>query len=70
MKEITLKIPDQKLEFAVELFHQLGLEIVAEPSITEEHKAIVRERIASLSEEELIPWVEARKQLSFKKSRG
>jgi len=65
MKEITLKIPDQKLEFAIELFHQLGLEIVAEPHIPEEHKAIARERIASMSEGELIPWEEARKQLTY-----
>lgn len=68
MKEITLKIPDQKLEFAIELFHQLGLEIIGEPAIPEDHKAIVRERIESMNDEDLISWEEAREQLTFKKT--
>jgi hypothetical protein len=66
MKEITLKIPDQKVDFVIELFQQLGLEIVAETEIPEEHKSIVRERIKTSSAEDMIPWNEARKQFTFK----
>lgn len=45
MKEVTLKIPDNKVEFFIELIKALGLEISEEEDILEEHKRIVRERI-------------------------
>ena len=45
MKEITLKVPDHKVDFVMELIEQLGLDVSGEPDIPEEHKAIVRERI-------------------------
>ncbi|MBO6586458.1 MAG: hypothetical protein JJ953_10165 [Gracilimonas sp.] len=68
MKEITVKIPDQKVDFFMELIAQLGLDAEQHEdfAIPEEHKAIVRERIKNSSPEELIPWEEARKQLRFK----
>ena len=67
MKEITLKVPDQKVDFVLQLIEQLGLETsTALEEIPEEHKAIVRERIKTSKPEDLIPWEEARKQFTFK----
>lgn len=45
MKEITLRNPDKKLSFFMELYSQLGIEVSDEVTIPEEHKAIVRHRI-------------------------
>lgn len=58
MKEITLKIPDNKVEFFMELIKQLGLEFSEEKDILEEHKHIVRERIKMSvgSPSRLIEW--------------
>jgi hypothetical protein len=67
MKEVTLKIPDKKFGFFMELFKQLGIEVADEMEIPEEHKAIVRERIKNAKPEDMIPWEEARKQFKFKK---
>lgn len=66
MKEVTLKIPDNKYSFFMELVGNLGFEKVEDIDIPEEHKAIVRERIKNSKPGELIPWQEARKQLRFK----
>ena len=66
MKEVTLKIPDKKLGFFMELIKQLGFEVSEEVEIPEEHKAIVRERIKTANAEEMIPWKEARKQFTLK----
>jgi hypothetical protein len=65
MKEVTLKIPDKKLSFFFELMKQLGFEISSETEVPEEHKSIVRERIKTAQQEDMIPWKEARKKLSF-----
>jgi len=48
MKEITLKIPDKRFNFFMDLIKQLGFEISRENEIIEipeEHKSIVRNRI-------------------------
>jgi len=66
MKEITLKVPDHKVDFVMELIEQLGLDVSSEPYIPEEHKTIVRERIKNSNPEDLIPWEKARKQFTFK----
>ncbi len=66
MKEVILRIPEQKLDFFMELFRQLGIEVSQEEEIPEEHKAIVRERLKNSRPEDMIPWEEARKRLSFK----
>ena len=50
----------------MELFRQLGIEVIEEMEIPEKHKAIVRERIKTTRPEELIPWDEARQQFRFK----
>ncbi|RPA68715.1 hypothetical protein EF405_09095 [Cyclobacteriaceae bacterium YHN15] len=67
MREVTIKIPEEKFEFYMELFGQLGLETEFEHEIPEEHKEIVRERIKNSKSEDLIPWEEERKMLKFKK---
>lgn len=68
MAEITLKIPDTKLKFFMELVKQLGFEVsVRDLHIPEEHKELVRDRIKTAKKEDYIPWEEARKQLKFKK---
>ena len=66
MKQVTLRIPDSKYHFFMELVRNLGFEKAEDLDIPEEHKAIVRERIKNSKPEELIPWQEARKQLRFK----
>lgn len=66
MKEVTLKIPDDKYLFFIELVRNLGFEKSEELDIPEEHKNIVRERIKNSKPKELISWQEARKQLRFK----
>ncbi|HNP18191.1 MAG TPA: hypothetical protein PKL31_07155 [Fulvivirga sp.] len=66
MKEVTLKIPDNKYQFFMELVRNLGFEKIEDFDIPEEHKVIVKERIKNSKVEELIPWQEARKQLHFK----
>jgi len=66
MKELTLKIPENKLSFFLELVKQLGIEVSDSSEIPEEHKAIVRERINTANPKDMIPWEEARKQFTFK----
>lgn len=66
MKQITIKLPSEQLAFFKQLVEKLGFSIDEEPSISEEHRSLVRERIRKSKPEELIPWKEARKQLRFK----
>ncbi len=57
MTEITLKIPDSKLEFFIELFKKLGLEIKNKNfSIPQKHQNIVLDRIANTNDDELLDW--------------
>ena len=60
MKEITLKIPEERLSFFMELVEQLGFEIAGELEISEEHKALVRERIIKSDQDpdRLLDWEE------------
>ena len=67
MKEVTLKIPDKKLGFFMELVKQLGFEVSQEIEIPDEHKDIVRRRIKSAKPEDMISWEKARKQFTFKR---
>jgi hypothetical protein len=75
MKEITLKIPNKKLSFFLELVRQLNIEIteevdlageVDETEIPEKHKEMVRQRIETANPKEMVPWSEARDQFKFK----
>jgi len=62
MKEITLKVPDHKIDFIIELIEQLGLEVTEDIEIPEEHKEIVRERIrkSNASPDRLLNWDEVK----------
>jgi hypothetical protein len=66
MKEVTLRIPDKKFGFFMELIKQLGFEVTEEVEIPEEHKDIVRGRIKTSKPEEKVAWKDARKQFTFK----
>jgi hypothetical protein len=67
MREVTLKIPEEKFEFYMELFEQLGLEAEMEYDIPEEHKEIVRERIKRSNEnpELLLDWDTVKDNFDF-----
>ncbi len=45
MKEVTIKIPENKFNFFIELVHQLGYEVTHHYEIPEEHMSIVMERM-------------------------
>jgi hypothetical protein len=67
MTEVTLKIPDGKLSFFIELVKSLGYECdFSMDEIPEEHKNLVRERIKTADENDYVSWENARKQLKFK----
>jgi hypothetical protein len=68
MQQVTLNIPDQQMEFFLQLVNKLGFEMnkLNEFDIPEEHKTIVRERIRTADSREQLSWKEARKQLKFK----
>lgn len=67
MKEVKLMIPDDKLDFFLNLIEELGYEISILEDIPERHKSIVRRRIEESKEEELLSWEEAREDF-FPKS--
>jgi hypothetical protein len=56
MREITLKVPDKKFAFFMELMANLGFEVADDTLMSEEHKNLVRERIKSSKEEDLLDW--------------
>jgi hypothetical protein len=66
MKEITLNIPDSKLEFFWALIKEHGFEVQNEIDIPEEHKSIVLERIKNSIPSETLNWQDARKGFTFK----
>lgn len=67
MKVVTLKIPDNKIGFFMELIEQLGYEVAEEVEIPEEHKAIVRERIKKSIQnpERLLDWEQVQDNFKF-----
>lgn len=57
MKEVTLKIPESKLDFFMELVSQLGLEVSEEDFvIPEEQKKMILDRVKYTREEDLLNW--------------
>ncbi len=62
MKEIILRIPDDKVDFVLELIEELGLEKTDELEIPEAHKEIIRERIRKSKEnpDRLLNWEEVK----------
>jgi len=58
MKQVTVNIPEQKLEFFKALVQQLGFEITNN-SIPQEHMDIVEERMRNSDPNKLLTWDEA-----------
>lgn len=66
MKEITLKIPDEKLNFSMDLINKHGFDIVESSEISEEHKELVRERLVKNIDENLKIWDEVVHTVKYK----
>jgi hypothetical protein len=60
MKEVMVKIPENRFDFFMELVRQLGIEATPHETIPKAHQAIVRERIKASDEmpEKLLDWEE------------
>jgi hypothetical protein len=67
MKEVTIKIPEGKINFILELLDQLGIEVAQRYEIPEEHMNIVRDRISKsvLDPDRLEDWDSAKKKLNL-----
>ncbi len=67
MKEVTVRVPDKKVAFFMELVKELGIEVSDEVEIPEEHKAIVLERMkkAKKNPERLLDWDKVRDSFKF-----
>lgn len=67
MKEVTLKIPDQKFDFFMNLVKELGFEVSEKVEIPEEHKKFVRERMKKSEDnpKRLVEWDEVRENFKF-----
>ena len=67
MTQVTLNIPDNKLEFFLQVFLQLGLEVDEQSIVIPEwQKEEVRRRIKETKDEDYVSWEEAQKQFKFK----
>jgi hypothetical protein len=67
MKEITLKIPDNKFKFFMDLIEQLGIEAKdVDGEIPLEDQELVRNRIKTAKQEDYISWNEAKEHLKYK----
>ena len=69
MREVTIKLPEERYRFVMELLANLGLEVASDMEIPEWQKNMVCERIAEYEANPgiAIPWNEARKQIKTKK---
>jgi hypothetical protein len=67
MKEVTLKIPDQKFDFFMNLVKELGFEVSEKVEIPEEHKKVVRERVKKSEDkpQRLVEWDKVKDNFKF-----
>lgn len=67
MKQVTLNIPDNKFQFFMELVKNLGFIKTSVSDIPEEHKKIVRKRIAESTKnpERLLDWDEVKNDFNL-----
>ena len=66
MKEITLKIPEDKFDFFMEIFNQLGLETSDNDFVIPEwQKEVVLERIKNAKEEDFFSIDELNKKIKL-----
>lgn len=58
MREVTIRLPEERYSFFMELIANLGLEVESDIDIPEWQKNIVRERIAEYkaNHDIAIPW--------------
>lgn len=65
MKQITLKIPEKKFNFFLELFKQLGLEITEQIEVPEWQQAEVLKRmeLSKANPERLLDWEQVKEEL-------
>jgi hypothetical protein len=64
MKQITLNIPEQQVEFFMNLIKRLGFEALQD-NIPEEHKKIVRDRIKNTNTQDYVSWESIENQITF-----
>jgi uncharacterized membrane protein len=67
MKEYTIRIPENKAEFFLELLRQLGIRDVAEKEIpvTEAQKELILNRIANSKSGDLEKWDDVKDTFVF-----
>ena len=67
MKQVILTIPENKFQFFMELIKNLGFINPTEIDIPEEHKQIVRERIAESDKNptKILDWEEVKNDFSY-----
>lgn len=65
MKEITLKIPDKKMEFFLQLIRELGFEVHDVTEIPEEQQEEVKTRLELIDSVKMSTrsWKEAEKEI-------
>ena len=66
MKQVTVNVPESKLNFFLQLLDSLGLSS-SEKDITipEEHKKIVRERIKTAKSKDYVEWDKVKGKIKF-----
>lgn len=63
MKQVTLRIPEKRFQFFIELVTQLGFEVENEVEVSEEQKHLVRERMKTSTADNLVSWEDLNKRL-------
>lgn len=67
MKQITLNIPENELNFFMKLIEKFNYEtVVNDISISKQMKNILDERRKTSKKEDFIPWEEVKNKISFK----
>lgn len=64
MKEVTVRVPEERLVFFIELMKELGIEYASDANIPEEHIALVRERERSADYTNTSTWEQVKKRLT------
>ncbi len=65
MKQITLKIPEKKFNFFLELFQQLGLEVTEQIEVPQWQQVEVLKRmeLSKANPERLLDWEQVKEEL-------
>jgi len=71
MKQFVIQVPENKASFFLELIHSLGfsraedIEESRDLGIAEEHKELIRDRIATVKDSDFVSWDVASKQIKL-----